>query len=69
MINLWDYQDAQKVKIVDVDDFEFIGNVIDVTDSDEYADENIKESGITISFDGNHVEFMESEIKSIEIIE
>lgn len=69
MINLWDYKDAQKVKIVDVDDFEFIGNVIDITDSEEYADEDITETGITISFDGNHVEFMESEIKSIEIIE
>lgn len=69
MIKLWDYKDAKKVKIVDVDDFEFIGNVIDITDSEEYADEDITETGITISFDGNHVEFMESEIKSIEIIE
>ena len=68
MINLWDFQDAQKVKIVDVDDVEFIGTVIDVTDSEEYADEDITENGITISFDGNHIEFMQSEIKSIEII-
>lgn len=69
MINLWKYQDAKKIRIVDIDDDEFIGNVIDVTDAGEYADESITETGITISFDGKHVEFMQSEIKSIEIIE
>ena len=68
MINLWKYQDVKTVKIIDIDDDEFIGEVIDVTDSEEYADDNITETGITISFDGNHVEFMQSEIKSIEII-
>ena len=68
MINLWQYQDANKVKITDVNGQEFIGNVLDVTDAGEYADEDIQEDGITISFHGNHVEFMQSEIQSIEII-
>ena len=67
MINLWQYQEAKRVKITDVDGQEFIGYVVDVTDSGEYADEEIQENGITISLNGNHIEFMQSEIKSIEI--
>lgn len=69
MINLWQYQDANKIKVTDIDEQEFIGNVIDVTDAGEYADEEIQENGITISINGNHLEFMQSEIKSIQIIE
>ena len=69
MINLWQYQDAIKIRITDIDEQEFIGNVVDITDAGEYADEEIQENGITISLNGNHIEFMQSEIKSIEIIE
>lgn len=69
MINLWKYQDAKKIRIIDIDNQEFTGNVVDITDSEEYADENINEVGITISMDGNHIEFMQSEIKSIEVVE
>lgn len=69
MINIWKYQEAAQIKIIDIDNQEFIGNVIDVTDSEEYADESIKEDGITISVDGTHIEFMQSEIKSIEVLE
>lgn len=69
MINLWKYQEANKIKIIDIDNQEFTGNVVDVTDSEEYADENIKEDGITIAVDGTHIEFMQSEIKSIEVVE
>lgn len=69
MINLWQYQDIKKIKITDVDEQELIGNVIDVTGAGEYADDEIQENGITISVDGKHIEFMQSEIKSIEIIE
>ena len=59
----------KKIKITDVDDQEFMGNVIDVTHSGEYADEDIQENGITISVNGTHIEFMQSEIKSIDVIE
>ena len=69
MINLWQYQDATKIRITDIDGQEFIGNVVDVTDAGEYANEEIQENGITISSNGNHIEFMQSEIKSIQIIE
>ena len=69
MINLWKYQEAKKVKLTDVDDEVFVGMVLDVTDSSEYADEEIEEDGITLDIDGRHVEFMQSEVKEIEIIE
>ena len=39
MINLWQYQDASKIRITDIDGQEFIGNVVDITDAGEYADE------------------------------
>lgn len=69
MINLWQYQDAKRIRIIDIDNQEFIGYVVDITDADEFIDDNIGENGITISVDGNHIEFMQSEIKSINIID
>lgn len=68
MIDLWKYQDVNTIKITDIDDNEYTGNVIDVTDSEEYMNDDIKEDGITIASAGKHIEFMQSEIKSIEII-
>ena len=35
MIDLWKYQDARTVKIIDVDGTEFFGLVTDVTDAEE----------------------------------
>jgi len=69
MINLWKYQDAKRIKLTDIDGQEFVGRIVDITDAGEYADEDIQENGITISANGAHIEFMQSEIKSIEIIE
>lgn len=69
MINLWEYQNAKKIKIIDIDGQVFIGNIVDITDSEEYASEDITEDGITISSNDVHIEFMQSEIKTIEIIE
>ena len=68
MINLWTYQDAKKVKLTDIGGKQYLGTVIDITDSEEYADD-VLEDGITLLLDGEHVEFMQSEIKSIEIVE
>ena len=74
MINLWQYQEAKRVKIIDVDGEEFIGYVDEITDAEEYMydeDENKNdfEDGITLRIGESLVEFMKSEIKSIEIIE
>ena len=61
-------QDEKKIKIVDVDGEEYIGIIDEITEAEEYEDVNITEDGITIDVDGRLIEFMQSEINSIEII-
>ena len=68
MINVWDYQEAKKIRLIDVDGEEFIGYVVDVTDAEEGADEPYPDDAITISIAGRHIEFMQSEIIFIEIL-
>lgn len=65
MINVWDYQEANRVRLVDIDNDEFTGNVIDVTDAEEFMD-GTTEDTLTIEVDGKHIEFLQSEIKAIE---
>jgi len=73
MINLWQYKDAKKVKLTDEDGKEFVGYIDEITDAEEYIcdEENTEnlEDGITLKIGESLVEFMQSEIKSIEIIE
>lgn len=74
MINLWQYQDAEKIKITDIDGQEFIGYIDEITDAEEYMYDDREETsnfedGITLVIGKELVEFMQSEIKSIEIIE
>lgn len=74
MINLWQYQDAEKIKIIDADGQEFIGYIDEITDAEEYMYDDREETsnfedGITLVIGKELVEFMQSEIKSIEIIE
>ena len=74
MINLWDYQEARKIRLVDVDDEVFIGYVIEITDSEEYMYDETDdienfEDGITLKIGEKLIEFMQSEIKLIEVLE
>lgn len=69
MIDLWKYQEAKKIKVIDIDGVEHIGNVVDVTDSEEFLDEDISEDAITIEVGKKHIEFLQSEIKGIERID
>ena len=74
MINLWDYQEARKIRLVDVDDEVFIGYVIDITDAEEYMYDETDdienfEDGITLKIGEKLIEFMQSEIKLIEVLE
>lgn len=69
-----DYQEAKKIRLIDVDGEEFIGYVVDVTDSEEYMYDEIDdienfEDGITLKVGEKHIEFMQSEIKLIEVLE
>ena len=68
MINIWEYEYCGKVKVIDNDGNEFIGEAQEVTDESERDDEEEREDGITISSDGKLIEFYQSEIKSIEMI-
>lgn len=68
MINLWEYEYSGKVKIVDLDGEEFIGDAQEVTDTEERSDLDRQEIGITLRCKGSLIEFYQSEIKSIEKI-
>lgn len=66
MVNIWDFVNAKKVKITDVDGNEFSGNVVAIFDKDETYDE---EDSMDISVNGKCMGFFPSEIKKIEKIE
>ncbi len=67
MINIWDYADANKVKIIDINDKEYEGKVVCITDTEETYDD--KEDSITIEIKGEYIGFLQSEIKEIKIID
>ncbi len=66
MVNIWDYQNANKIKLTDISGKEWVGYVIDLTDQEE--DEEATEDSITIRVDGDYIGFYESEITSIEVL-
>ncbi len=68
MINIWKFEYAGKVKLIDIDGNEFIGDAQEITDASERPEEEKPEDGITIFTDGKLVEFYQSEIRSIEKI-
>ena len=66
MFDLWEFEYAGKVKIVDTDGRVFIGDAQENTDESERSDIEARELGITIASQGKLIEFFQSEIKSIE---
>ncbi len=66
MTNIWNFVNAKRVKITDMDDEEFVGDVVAIFDKDETYDE---EDSIDILVEGNYIGFFSSEIKKIEKIE
>ena len=70
MINIWDYQDATKVTVVDTEGRVFTGNIIELTEAEEESEDyGFGEDSISIYLDGKVVCIPQSEIKSIEVIE
>jgi len=70
MIKVWDYQDANIIKITAIDGQVFTGRLIEVTDvEDESPDYGYKEDSITIEAEGREISFPQSEILSIEILD
>lgn len=69
MINLWECEYANKVRLVDNDGIEYIGSAQEVTDIDERSEDEKQEIGITLCINNMPIEFYESDIKSIEVLE
>lgn len=72
MLNLFDYELAKKIKLIDDEDMEWVGNVkgIDRAENNESGHNSIViEPDSGYKFAGQLVEFEEQEIKSIEIVE
>lgn len=66
MVNVWDYVNAKKLKITDVNGKEFVGDLIAVMDTEESGE---TEDDITIQVDDvTIISFLQSEIEKIEII-
>lgn len=67
MVNLWDFVNVKRAKITDVDGKEFVGNIAAIFDKEETYDD---EDSIDLRIDSEHIiGFMQSEIKSIEVLE
>ena len=70
MINVWDYQEIKRIRIVDIDGQVFFGEVIEVTDAeDDSPDYGFGEDSITIESEGHQIAFPKSEILSIDILD
>ena len=67
MVDLFQFQFAERVRIIDIDGDEFVGKVIDIADREDTIDGEYDE--ITISVDGTYIGFTSAEISSIEEVE
>lgn len=69
MINVWKFENAGKVKLIDIDGKEYVGEALDVTEAEEQGDECVQEDSITVSTNGLLIDFLQSEIQCIEKIQ
>lgn len=70
MIDLYQYEYAGRVCLIDVNGKEWIGEACDMTDSEDQSDLCKSEDSLTImTDDGKYVDFYASEVKNIEVIE
>lgn len=69
MINIWEYNYRDKIKIICTDGSMFEGIVSDITAAEERSDLGRQEDGICIvAEDGRYIEIYQSEIKSIHTL-
>ncbi len=66
MVNLWDYSDADKIRIIDADNDVFEGEIIDITEAGERSELEAEEDCITINCNGTHIQFENKEVIFIE---
>ena len=65
MINIWEFVNAKKVKITDIDGKEFVGDIVAMFDKEETYDDEVC---IDLSVNDGIIGFMQSEIKNIEVL-
>lgn len=71
-MNLFDYENAKRIKLVDIDHEEWIGTVEDVIsgeDNNDGVESIVVRSELVEKYKVKLVEFPKNEIKSIEIID
>lgn len=66
MIRLGEFEYCGKVKLTDVDGKVYVGEAMEITDAEDRSDLEEQEDGITLEIDGMYIEFLISEITSIE---
>lgn len=64
MVNIWDFAEAKKIKLTDINGQEFVGDIVAMFDKDETYDD---EDSIDLSVNGGIIGFMQSEIRNIEV--
>lgn len=66
MVNIWEFVNAKKVRITDIDGKEFIGDIVAMFDKEETYDD---EDSVDLYVNGEDIGFLQSEIKNIEVLE
>jgi hypothetical protein len=69
LIDILKYKDAKTVEITDVDDVVFSGEVVEVIFPEEKTDLEEQEYSIVLRDGNTEIEFLQSEIKRIDLIE
>lgn len=63
---LWDYNDAHKIRITDIDGDVFEGYIVVIMDGEENG---LGEDDITIKVGSKYIGFRQSEVKKIEVLD
>lgn len=66
MVNIWEFVNAKKVRITDIDGKEFVGDIVAMFDKEETYDD---EDSVDLYVNGEDIGFLQSEIKNIEVLE
>lgn len=65
MINIWDYANAKRLRIIDIDGKEYSGNLVCIMEKEENGRED---DDICIEVGNEIIGFLPSEIASIEVL-
>lgn len=69
MVDILKYKDAKIIEITDIDDEVFSGEVVEVIFPEEKTDIEEQEYSIVLRVGNTEIEFLQSEIKNIDLME